>query len=497
MNHRSIAHISAVHIYKRGDRRNKSLFKEGLDTAHRELGPVKRMRSELLTARAFKTLLGFLVAMLAVTMLVSPGMAQDKSVLAAEKPPAWLSAYGPFTHWYPDETELVDNRNSADQARRWRDRIGRPVFDTSGIAVYWREDAVYLALVTNFRDANVNSAGRPVSPADLALDLDNDGQFETAVVLSDIRRTGDRGVVRPEGVRMGEVYTVSRWQRPDDLLHHTYGQGWRWYGPDDKAFAQSAVPVWMAEGVRSSVAQANVEWHDDPRGQGSIVLIELRSLDPEQSFVSVPLVWGTAVCGNDVVFAVPTRLNELVETGGLLPSLAPAGGDGPAPGGGHGPVGGGQDDGAAWNVPYHLVFAGGGGGAGGGQTGGGQTGGGGQGGGGGGTQTGGPVINGGGPGGGFGGGGTGGGGTGGTGGTGGGTGGTGGTGGGTGGTGGGTDGTGGGTGGAGGGTGGPGGPGGGSGSGAVTPVSEPHGLALFGAGVLLLAWARRRRIHRT
>ncbi len=99
---------------------------------------------------------------------MADGRAGDGAGDATEVPPAWLEAIGPYTHWYPDQTQLLDSPTASGVARGWRDVIGGLVFETSGVAAYWSADAVHLALITNFPDRNVLSAGRPVSPADLA-----------------------------------------------------------------------------------------------------------------------------------------------------------------------------------------------------------------------------------------------------------------------------------------------------------------------------------------
>jgi hypothetical protein len=204
--------------------------------------------------------------------------------------PALLRALGPYTNWYPDQTQLLD-ATAARPASGWRDVIGGPVFDTSGIGAYWSDGALHLALVTNFPNKNVQSAGRNVSPADLALDLDGDGKLETAVILSDVRSTGDRGLTRSASIRQGQVYRVSRWLYPGDILQHTYGHGWRWYGPgSEEPLAQAAVPVWMADGVERSDFRATVEWQDDPRGRGYIVLVTLRGVNNGKTPQNLPLV---------------------------------------------------------------------------------------------------------------------------------------------------------------------------------------------------------------
>ena len=305
----------------------------------------------------------------------------DRAPYFAEPPPEWVAALGPYTQWHPDRTQLLERDSAAGDAERWKDVIGGSVFDTAGIAAYWRQGVVHLAIVGNFPNANVLAAGRLVAPADLALDLDGDGSLETAIILSDIRATGDKGVERSQAVRQGQVYRVRKWYRPGDILQHTYGEGWRWEGPAQRQFAQAAAPVWMAEGELSDAVQASVVWASQPPGGRHVAFVTIRSIDPNIRLDDLPVVWGTAVCGNDVIFAALSRMGDLIQTSGTIfdsSALNATPAAGPAK-----PQGSGQvlvSNNHRWNVPYDVAFgSGGASGSGGGSTGGGSTGGGGSG----------------------------------------------------------------------------------------------------------------------
>jgi hypothetical protein len=184
----------------------------------------------------------------------------------ANRPPGWVMAHGPYTHWYPDTTQLVKNRGQAGDDKAWKDVIGTREFDTKGVAAYWEGDALHIALFTNFPDSHVMAAGRNVAPADLALDLDGNGTLETGVVLSDLRTAGDRGVRRPDTIRKGNAYTVTKWLNPGDILEHTYGQGWRWAHPDGEELAYAAVPVWVGAGKLRDDLNVSVSWQENGRG---------------------------------------------------------------------------------------------------------------------------------------------------------------------------------------------------------------------------------------
>lgn len=224
--------------------------------------------------------------------------------------PAALDTLGPFTHWYPDKTELQPESAQTDSGP-WRDVIGEKVFDTKGIAAGWQDEVLHLALVTNFPDANVRTAGRPVAPADLALDLDGDGVLETGIVISDVKGTGDQGVTRADNIRQGAVYRVAKWHRPSDILQKTYGQGWRWSGPDGVPMQQSQIPVWIAEGTEREDLDVSVAWHRVPGSEAHAVLVTIAYPENPGRLHHLPVVWGTAVCGNDVVFSHVSRFNRI------------------------------------------------------------------------------------------------------------------------------------------------------------------------------------------
>ncbi|MCA8927367.1 MAG: hypothetical protein KDC18_04805 [Alphaproteobacteria bacterium] len=269
-------------------------------------------------------------------------------VHTTQVPPAWVREMAPVTHWYRDRTELTGDRTAAGDETSWKDTIGGTVFDTEGVGVGWHEDTLTLLLATHFPNRNVLSAGRMVAPADLALDLDGNGTLETAVVLSDVRATGDRNIVRPGSVARGQVYRVSEWYRPDDLLYTTYGQGWRWTGPDGTEFAQPLVPVWMKQGDLRRDVEASVDWLPRPDDQGWAVKVTLRFLDPDAIPPTFALVWGTAVCGNDVVVVQPSWPDDMLAASAVLPDMAETGGE-PLPPGGPAPL-------PRWNVPFPVAF---------------------------------------------------------------------------------------------------------------------------------------------
>lgn len=253
--------------------------------------------------------------------LDTPGQAEVESAqpveqehVTAQPPPDWVTAHGPYTHWYPDTTQLVRNRDAAGDQKAWKDVIGTREFDTKGVAVRWEGKVLHLAILTNFPDRNVMAAGRTVAPADLALDLDGNGTLETGVVLSGVRSAGDRGVVRADNIRKATAYKVKKWLRPDDILAHTYGQGWRWIGLTGQELAYASVPVWVGEGTPRDDLAVTVDWRVNGRGSDYVVFVTLTRTDGNGELWNLPVIWGTAVCGNDVVFAPIARLGDLIET---------------------------------------------------------------------------------------------------------------------------------------------------------------------------------------
>ena len=242
-----------------------------------------------------------------------PPPAGQETESKRETPPGWVLAHGPYTHWYPDTTQLVKSRTAAGDQKSWKDVIGTREFDTKGIAVRWEGKVLHLAIFTNFPDRNVMAAGRTVAPADLALDLDGNGTLETGVVISGVPSAGDKGVERAANIRKATAYRVSKWLRPDDILAHTYGQGWRWVGITGQELAYAAVPVWVGAGTERHDLAVTVDWRVNGHGSDYVVYITLKKTSGDGVLWDLPLIWGTAVCGNDVVFAPIAKDGDLLE----------------------------------------------------------------------------------------------------------------------------------------------------------------------------------------
>ena len=228
--------------------------------------------------------------------------------------PEWVLKHGEFTHWYPDTTQLVKERKDAANAQAWKDVIGSREFDTKGIAAAWHGSVLKLAIFTNFPDRNVMAAGRPVAPADLALDLDGNGTLETAIVLSEVRETGDKGIRRSEKFQLERAYRVKKWYKPGDILKNTYGQGWRWKGLEGQEFAYASVPVWAAEAEEREDLKVKVSWMPNGEGSDYVVFVTISHTEGKAILMRAPAIWGTGICGNDVIFAAIARDGDLMET---------------------------------------------------------------------------------------------------------------------------------------------------------------------------------------
>ncbi len=242
-----------------------------------------------------------------------PPLTGQETESKGETPPDWVLTHGPYTHWYPDTTQLVKSRTAAGDQKSWKDVIGTREFDTKGIAARWEGKVLHLAIFTNFPDRNVMAAGRTVAPADLALDLDGNGTLETGVVISGVPSAGDKGVERAANIRKATAYRVSKWLRPDDILAHTYGQGWRWVGITGQELAYAAVPVWVGAGTERHDLAVTVDWRVNGHGSDYVVYITLKKTSGDGVLWDLPLIWGTAVCGNDVVFAPIAKDGDLLE----------------------------------------------------------------------------------------------------------------------------------------------------------------------------------------
>jgi hypothetical protein len=204
-----------------------------------------------------------------------------------------------------------------------------PYFDTLGINVVFDGDKVIFELHTlfdavggNAGDGRVLMGSANVYLADLALDTNNDGNYDKAIVLKDHAQW--TGGPKPAGFNSYGVglYSVDAWYTSHNFFHGqsrhlTYGYGWGTM--DSNTVNQAQVAVKQGELLDT----AAVNWASQGTHGVWTVEVALASLDLQSDVLG--LYWGTASCGNDSIAGTVTvgvpEPNTALLLGGVLMGL--------------------------------------------------------------------------------------------------------------------------------------------------------------------------------
>ncbi len=180
-----------------------------------------------------------------------------------------------------------------------------PFFDTLGINVVVDGEKIRFELYTLFDATGAGAGNGHVALgsintylADLALDTNNDGNYDKAIVLKDHAEWV--GSPKPSGFDSFGVglYAVDSWYTSYDFFNGTgsnlvYGYGWG--TADDNTPRQAQVAVNKA----TEIGKANVGWAPYEDHGVWTVEVALSQLGLQSSTFGV--YWGTASCGNDSI----------------------------------------------------------------------------------------------------------------------------------------------------------------------------------------------------
>lgn len=185
----------------------------------------------------------------------------------------------------PDTTLVQEwNKNKIYGAGSWKELIrpsGFVGFETTQFDVNWSDNDVKIQIFTNAEPGGVNTPGIGlVQLADLAIDLDRDGIYETAIILRPIAR--------------GNILSNPTWRNSQDIFsvaNVIYGG----------RFDQGDPKVTIVEASGGTlIGQGTVNWVNigsNPNYRIDIILPQ--GINSDGQWNDFDFYWGTAQCSND------------------------------------------------------------------------------------------------------------------------------------------------------------------------------------------------------
>jgi hypothetical protein len=179
-------------------------------------------------------------------------------------------------------------------------------FQTNSIQIDWIGQTLKFTLNTNMLQNGVTVGGQLFKPADIALDLGKDCDWDAGIYM--------------KGPNQYQMVSVSQWGTSKDrmasLSGFTYGGGYKVVKNGATLFASEYVPVDILSG--SLMAAGSGTW--DEINDRVTITFDLSGNshlgDLEKGFYTL---WGTAQCGNDIVTdKVPIPGSVLLLGSGLL-----------------------------------------------------------------------------------------------------------------------------------------------------------------------------------
>ena len=215
----------------------------------------------------------------------------------------WTNQSLAYTQTYLDNTLIQASGSSSVYTQgQWYDTIGGNNYELYKIDVTWSGNDVIIDIYTN-------TSGNRISGdyvADLALDLDQNGYWETGIVLKNNDRTT---------LDNNTLYTFSnanndQWQVADDFssLGGVWGTKYDRSNNPNPAGSHDPYdpPVRLITDVTPISSQTiTASWGVAPNGSPTSYLLEitLAGVNLNGDWNDFDILWGTQTCANDTMYA--------------------------------------------------------------------------------------------------------------------------------------------------------------------------------------------------
>jgi hypothetical protein len=229
------------------------------------------------------------------------------------------------TQTFSDQT-LVKQSNAG-----WMDIVGDAHYDIHSMSVTWSGSNVVIQIHTNDNGTPEFAADYI---ADLAVDLNRDGVWDTGIILkADARRGTDPGNATwfwKQPGTAGQVFTLTSPSNNDWIFTNTpefgYGGYAQYYDHSNNPVIAGThdpqdIPVMLKDldhyGYAYTLFDGTVTW---THPSDYLITVTLNGINADGSWNDFNLLWGSETCGNDVQFNrfVPLPPSMLLLGSGLL-----------------------------------------------------------------------------------------------------------------------------------------------------------------------------------